>query len=298
MSEQTFTSLDNLGETSTANSAIILKGKGQVVVELDPDHPGFRDEEYRKRRNRIAQLALDFAEMEPGSKIPEAEYTEEEHAVWKIINENIEPTHQKFACKEHLEYKKKIALSTDRIPQLQEVSDKVFAMSGFSLQPVGGLVQAEIFLRALGAGVFLSTQYIRHHSTPLYTPEPDVVHELVGHVAMLANPRFAELSRLVGEAAGRIKTEKDLEDLGRIYWYTIEFGVLREGDEVKAYGAGLLSSFGELESISKAELRPFDLQMMMDTPYDVTQYQPILFCADSFDHMYETLKDFLPKWNA
>jgi phenylalanine-4-hydroxylase len=144
--------------------------------------------------------------------------------------------------------------------------------------------------------VFLCTQYIRHHSTPLYTPEPDVVHEIVGHGVTLASQRLAELNRLFGNAVKRTTAADHLEKLSRVYWFTIEFGVLREGGEVKAYGTGLLSSAGELEEMRDAELRSFDLEAASECAYDPTHFQPVLFCAESFDEMYQTLKDFLVRW--
>src|SRR6185295_6964723 len=111
----------------------------------------------------------------------------------------------------------------------------------------------------LARGVFLSTQYIRHHSTPLYTPEPDVAHEIIGHAVTLANKQFAELNRLFGEAVRRTNLTSELDRLAHVYWFTIEFGVLRENGQIKAYGTGLLSSAGELAEMDKAELRPLDL---------------------------------------
>ena len=281
--------------TTTANSAIVMSDDRQAIVELDPDHPGFRDVAYRERRNKIAQIAVEY---EPGTPVPDAPYIEEEHQVWQTVWEGLQPAHQKYACSVYLTYVSALDLPKERIPQLREVSEKVQQISGFRLEPVGGLVQPKVFLSTLGQGVFLSTQYIRHYSTPLYTPEPDVVHELIGHAGVLASPKFAELNRLVGEAASRTETDEEIERLGRVYWYTVEFGVLREEGVVKAYGAGLLSSYGELEAMNKAELRPFDVEAMQALPYDVTQYQPVLFCADSFDEMYNTLHDFLSNWKV
>ncbi|MDQ3804623.1 MAG: phenylalanine 4-monooxygenase, partial [Acidobacteriota bacterium] len=138
--------------------------------------------------------------------------------------------------------------------------------------------------------------YIRHHSTPFYTPEPDVVHELIGHGVTLASPRLAELNRLVGQAVIRTTSGEALERLSRVYWHTIEFGVLREDGRVKAYGTGLLSSAGELEATGRAELRPLDLEAASLQDYDPTDFQPVFFCADSFDAMYEALREFLLRW--
>src|SRR5436190_8157544 len=255
-----------------------------TIVQLDPDHPGFRDAEYRRRRNQIAQIALQY---HPGDPIPDAPYTQEEHQVWATIWSALQPAHQAHACAEYRECLTKLNFDPDRIPQLREVNKTVQEISGFRLEPVAGLVQPRVFLENLADGVFLCTQYIRHHSTPLYTPEPDVVHEIVGHGVTLACPQLAELNRLFGRAVKRTNSAEKLEQLSRVYWFTIEFGVLRENGSVKAYGTGLLSSAGELEEMHEAELRPLDLAAIAHQKYDPTHFQPVLFCADSFNEMYE-----------
>lgn len=264
-----------------------------AIVQLDPDHPGFRDPEYRRRRNQIAAIAMQYRPRDP---IPDAPYTTEEHQVWSVIWKALGPAHQRHACSQYLQALDRLSFDPDRIPQLREVNEKVQAISGFRLEPVAGLVQPRVFLENLADGVFLCTQYIRHHSTPLYTPEPDVVHEIVGHGVTLACPELAELNRLFGQAVKKTSSADQLERLSRVYWFTIEFGVLREGDQIKAYGTGLLSSAGELKEMEKAELRSFDLQAAANEKYDPTHFQPVLFCADSFDLLYKTLKDFLVNW--
>ena len=264
-----------------------------AIVQLNPDHPGFRDVEYRQRRNQIAQLALNYR---PGDSIPDAPYTADEHRVWQTIWQALGPAQAEHACAEYLAAIDRLRFDPTRIPQLREVNEKVKAISGFRLEPVAGLVQPRVFLENLADGVFLCTQYIRHHSTPLYTPEPDVVHEIVGHGVTLACPQLAELNRLFGNAVKRTTSSSILEELSRIYWFTIEFGVLREGGQVKAYGTGLLSSAGELEAMHRADMRPFDLKRAALQPYDPTHFQPVLFCADSFQQMYEGLREHLMAW--
>ncbi len=264
-----------------------------AIVQLDPDHPGFRDLAYRQRRNQIAQIALKY---QPGDPIPEAPYTDEEDQVWSTIWRALQPAHRQHACAEYLECLQKLNFAPERIPQLREVNEKVLAISGFRLEPVAGLVQPRVFLENLADGVFLCTQYIRHHSTPLYTPEPDVVHEIVGHGVTLASPRLAELNRLFGKAVRRTTSADALEMLSRIYWFTIEFGVLREEGAVKAYGTGLLSSAGEMAKMHQADLRRLELDSAAHLNYDPTHFQPVLFCADSFEAMYQTLREYLLKW--
>jgi phenylalanine-4-hydroxylase len=263
------------------------------IVDLDPDHPGFRDREYRARRNAIADIAMSYR---PGQPIPHAHYTELEHEVWQTIWNALGPAHRAHACAEYLDCLDKLNFDTDRIPQLDEVSRKVEALSGFRLEPVAGLVEPRIFLESLARGVFLCTQYIRHHSTPLYTPEPDVAHEIIGHAVTLASPRLAEINRMFGEAVSRTKSSDQLDRLARVYWFTIEFGVLLENRQLKAYGTGLLSSAGELAEMHKAQLRPLDLEAAANHVYDPTHYQSILFYAGSFNEMEQLLRDFLTRW--
>lgn len=263
------------------------------IVQLDPDHPGFRDGEYRARRNQIAQLAMNY---QPGDAIPDAPYTDDEHRVWQTIWKALRPAHRQHACRQYLDALKRMNFADNRIPQLREVNEKVQAISGFRLEPVAGLVQPRVFLENLADGVFLCTQYIRHHSTPLYTPEPDVVHEIVGHGVTLACPELAELNRLFGQAVKRASSTDALETLSRVYWFTIEFGVLRENGSLKAYGTGLLSSAGELEEMHQAELRPLDILAITRQNYDPTHFQPVLFCADSFAAMQEQLRAYLTGW--
>src|SRR6266516_307278 len=264
-----------------------------TIVQLDPDHPGFRDQEYRARRNRIAEIALGY---QPGQPIPDAPYTSQEHQVWRTIWEALLPAHQRHACAEYRACLERLAFDTDHIPQLSEVSEKVQAISGFRLEPVAGLIEPRVFLESLATGVFLCTQYIRHHSTPLYTPEPDVAHEIIGHAVTLAAEPLAELNRLFGRAVKRTTSPEALDRLSRLYWFTLEFGVLREDGAVKAYGTGLLSSAGELEAMHRAELRPLGADAASRHEYGPTRFQPVLFCADSFQAMYETVRDYLVHW--
>jgi phenylalanine-4-hydroxylase len=279
--------------TPTETKTVLQDHVAVRIVDLDPDHPGFRDAEYRARRNAIADIAMSYR---PGQPIPPAPYTDLEHHVWQTIWSALGPAHREHACAEYLDCLAKLDFGTNRIPQLDEVSRKVEAISGFRLEPVAGLVEPRVFLESLARGVFLCTQYIRHHSTPLYTPEPDVAHEIIGHAVTLASKRLAEINRLFGEAVRRTRSAEELDRLARVYWFTIEFGVLRENGEIKAYGTGLLSSAGELAEMHKAELRPLDLDAAANHVYDPTHYQAILFCADSFDEMEQSLRSFLTRW--
>lgn len=262
----------------------------QLVV-LDPDHPGFRDPIYRARRNAIARLALEHRE---GTPPPDVAYTDVEHEVWSSVWDHLAPLHAARAVREWRAAADRLDLDRRRIPQLAAINE-LTGRPGIEMLPVAGLISARGFLSALGRGVFLSTQYMRHHSMPLYTPEPDVIHELVGHATSFLAPEIVHLSRAFGEVALRGDAEVQ-QQIDRLYWFTLEFGVAREDGEVKAYGAGLLSSYGELGELGRhARLLPFDLEVMAATPYDPTDYQKVLFVAPSFAEMVRQLDAWLAK---
>ena len=277
-------------EERSVDEAAPHAGGEEELVPLDPDHPGFRDPVYRRRRNEIARLALDYR---PGDPPPVVDYTDQEHAVWRTVWEHLAPLHATNAVSEWRGGAAELDLDQRAIPQLAEVNEELTRSPGIEMLPVAGLISARGFLCSLGRGVFLSTQYIRHHSMPLYTPEPDVVHELVGHATSFFRPEIVRLTRLFGEAA-LDADEATLRELERVYWYTLEFGVAREGSDVKAYGAGLLSSFGELGAFeSQAKLEPFDIARIAQTPYDPTSYQKVLFVAPSFTEMEKRVGGWL-----
>ena len=273
-----------------AKDTVLGTGGERDLVRLDPDHPGFRDPAYRARRDEIARLALDYREGEPP---PPVDYTDREHAVWSTVWENLEPLHRVRAVREWRQGAAELALDTRRVPQLAEVDEQLKRAPGIQMLPVAGLISARGFLSALGRGIFLSTQYMRHPSMPLYTPEPDIVHELVGHATSFFDPDVVRLSRLFGEAA-LVADAETLVQIERMYWYTLEFGLAREGGDVKAYGAGLLSSYGELGGFeSRSKLLPFDRATVAATPYDPTSYQKVLFVAKSFRQMAREVGDWL-----
>lgn len=261
------------------------------LVTLDPDHPGFRDPTYRARRDAIADIAYRYRS---GSRVPDAPYSPREHGVWSTIRAALDPLHDEHVHSELNALRDRVGLPVDRIPQLAEVNAALD--TGFRMEPVAGLVRARVFLSHLGRGVFLSTQYIRHHSRPFYTPEPDVVHELVGHAATLAHPELAELNRRIGRLADRAD-EATMARIESVYWYTLEFGLVRQDGGLRGVGAGVLSSVGELRRAvgldAGVQLGEWDLDRIAATPYDPTDFQPVLFVAPSWTAMFEDLSGWL-----
>ncbi len=165
-------------------------------------------------------------------------------------------------------------------------------LTGFRYVPAAGLVPLREFYGSLADRVFHSTQYVRHPAVPLYTPEPDIIHEVIGHGHLLATPTFSELHRLAGVATNRLEQEESLVFLSRVFWFSLEFGVVNEDGEVRAYGAGILSSYGEIDEFRGMQHRPLDLVEMGTADYDITHYQPVLYKAESIAEVVEVVGGF------
>lgn len=265
--------------------------KFENINELHLDHPGANDGEYRARRDVIAGFAKNFRMT---GEITDVDYSPREQRVWRYVAEELEELQQKYASPFYLRAKKDLSITTDRIPQLTEMNRRLKELTGFRLAPIEGLVETRAFLSWLSYRVMLCTQYIRHHSQPAYTPEPDIVHEAIGHIPMFTNPNFADYSQFIGHGA-RIATDKQIEELGRLYWFTVEFGLVEHEGDIKAYGAGLLSSFGELEHAfsDKVERRPFDLEEVINHAYTYSDMQPVLYVIPSYAELKEVTKKYI-----
>ncbi|KAL7732540.1 hypothetical protein ACLKA6_019175 [Drosophila palustris] len=258
-------------------------------AELDSDHPGFTDSEYRQRRKYFADIAYNYKHGEP---LPHVEYSKEEIETWGIIFRNLTKLYKTHACREYNHVFPLLVdncgFREDNIPQLEDVSNFLRDCTGFTLRPVAGLLSSRDFLAGLAFRVFHSTQYIRHPSKPMYTPEPDVCHELMGHVPLFADPAFAQFSQEIGLASLGAPDDY-IEKLSTIFWFTVEYGLCRQGGELKAFGAGLLSSYGELEYCltEKPQLKDFEPEVTGVTKYPITQFQPLYYVADSFESAKE-----------
>ena len=170
--------------------------------DLEADHPGFSDPVYRHRRDALARVAREHRWDCP---IPRVEYTDTEVAVWTTVWDRMEPLWERYACREYRaaleQLREHCGYGRDSIPQQADLQRYLLPATGFRLRPVAGLLSSRDFLNALAFRVFCATQYIRHGSRPLYTPEPDICHELLGHVPMLADRDFADLSQEIGLAS-------------------------------------------------------------------------------------------------
>ncbi len=265
------------------------------IEELDLDHPGASDPEYRKRRDYIAGLSKCFRET---GEITDVDYNDEEQAIWKHVATRLEELHQKHASPFYLRAKRDLGISNERIPQLTEMNRRLKELTNFRLAPIEGLVDTRAFLSWLSWRTMLSTQYIRHHSKPEYTPEPDIVHEAIGHIPMFTNPAFADYSQFIGHGA-RVATDQQIDELGRLYWYTVEFGLVEHEGDIKAYGAGLLSSYGELEHAFSAhvERRPFNLEQVINHKFTYSDMQPVLYVIPSYAELKDVTRKYIESFN-
>ena len=265
-------------EEAQLYSPVTTGAGGEVTVHLHDGHPGAGDPAYRRRRGEIAAAALRW---QPGEPAPQIDYSAAEQEVWRTVCRELAPLHARLAVREYRDAVARLALPVGGVPGLDEVSARLRDAGGWRYAPAAGLVDLRTFYAALADRTFHSTQYVRHPAMPLYTPEPDIVHEVLGHGHLLATPTFGELHRRAGAAAVRLREESSLRFLSRVFWFTLEFGVVVEDGELRAYGAGILSSFGEMGQFRAMELHPLDLRAMGTADYDITQYQPVLYRADS-----------------
>ena len=212
------------------------------------DHPSFSDPEYVKRRNYIASIAFGYKMSD--TVIPGVDYTDDETGVWRHCYPKIKKLLLQNGCSHTnrtiVEMEESVpSFNEQSIPQLDDISKFLQQKTGWRLKPVGGLLSQREFLNGLAFKVFHSTQYIRHHSRPEYTVEPDILHELIGHAPMFAHQDFADFSQEIGLASLGC-SEIELKRLAALYWFTIEFGICIENGKKKAYGAGVMGSLTEL----------------------------------------------------
>ncbi len=264
------------------------------LLRLDPKHPGIHDLTYQKRRTDFFRLAR--THRLNGNELPFIEYSPEEHAIWRHINQRLEKIHQEKACEIYLNGKIKLGLDADQLPQLPELARRLMQQHQMSLTPAEGLIEPREFFSYLAKRVMPCTIFLRHHSDPEYTPEPDIVHDVLGHLPPLMNAEYAELMHLLGLGVA-CANEAELVAWNRIYWFAVEFGLIIERDELKVFGAGLLSSCGEMEFCysDQVTLKPFDIEEVIRTDYDPTQMQKTLFYIPSFEFLKNSLKELLEK---
>ncbi len=235
-------------------------------------------------------------------------YSDENQETWRRLYARIRPRWEQYANRKFLAGVRNLALDPQAVPRLEDINRFLQPLSGFQAKAVSGYVPAYVFFDCLRNRAFPTTITIRDGSTLDYLPEPDIFHDVAGHVPMHTDRtfadvlvRFGEVARFAAERAQRgggeqslRQLESNIKALARFFWFTIEFGLMREADEhgkssLKVYGSGLLSSYGELEhSITAPEVQryPFQLEWVINQYFEIDHYQPLLFVVDSFDHLF------------
>jgi phenylalanine-4-hydroxylase len=223
-----------------------------------------------------------------------ARYTPKEHAVWDLLYVRQTEMLQNRACQAFRQGVEHLRLSDKGIPNFEELSERLAKRTGWRVVAVPGLVPDEVFFEHLANRRFVAGRFIRKPEQLDYLQEPDVFHDLFGHVPLLSDPVFADYMQAYGEGGLKALRLNALEKLARLYWYTVEFGLIAESSGLRLYGAGILSSFGEsrfaLEDASPNRLA-FDLMRVMRTRYRIDDYQQSYFVIDNFDQLLHQTRD-------
>ena len=220
-------------------------------------------------------------------------YTAEQHAIWRDLVSRRMPQLEQHACAEYPEGFAQIGLQVDQLPRLAEVSQRLRPRTGWSSTPVSGFLPADAFFEMLAARKFPTTTWIRSRDSMEYTPEPDIFHDVFGHVPMHAHPVFGAFLQHYGAVCAGLKDPEALERMGRLFWFTVEFGVMHQDGQVKVYGSGLISSHGECTHVVNGgpEIREFKLDDVLDTKVNVSEMQPVLYAIESFEQIYEATRE-------
>lgn len=268
------------------------------VLELEPGHPGLGDEAYIARRNELFALCRKHRLERLGP--PLIEYTPEETRIWREVSPRLDELHVQHACSIYLRAKRELAITTDEVPQLRHLSARVQRETNMHLVPAEGALPYRTFYEYIAERGFPVTQFIRHGSHPEFTPEPDMIHDCLGHVPPLMNQDYAELLTLIGKAVATTPRGEQVLALKRFSWFSIEFGLLEEAGQTKVFGAGILSSTGEIPySLFSAEVtrRPFVTDVVINTDYDPSRMQDRLFVAPSFPFLRRELESLVRRFN-
>jgi phenylalanine-4-hydroxylase len=230
---------------------------------------------------------------------PPQAYSAEDDRTWQKVRDPLFRLHDRYACSDYLRSRSAVLpAGAAGVPQPGDVSRRLAGATGFRIVPAAGVVPGKEFFENLRAGRFTAMPGVRPGEEWRFCSAPDWLHEAVGHAASLGDPRVAELYRLFGEAAARAASADDFRRLGRLYWFTCEAGLVREGGQVKAFGAAVLSSLTEIEHFRSGELRPFDPLAVVSTRYDYKRPQPLYFVADSADRLLADARAYLAAFNG
>jgi phenylalanine-4-hydroxylase len=266
-------------------------------LELEPGHPGLGDQGYVARRKELFALCRRHRLEKLGP--PLVTYTPEETRIWREVSPKLDELHRKYACDIYLKAKDALAINQQEIPQLRALSERLTAETNMHLVPAEGALPYRTFYEYIANRGFPVTQFLRHGSHPEFTPEPDMIHDCLGHVPPLMNQDYAELLTLIGKAVATTQKGEQVLALKRFSWFSIEFGLIEEHGQTKVFGAGILSSTGEIpHSLFSADAtrRPFVTDTVIATDYDPSQMQKDFFVAPSFAFLRRELEGLVRRF--
>jgi phenylalanine-4-hydroxylase len=220
-----------------------------------------------------------------------ASYRDEDHDVWRILFERRMNVLRETASEVFLQGAERIGLSADRVPELADVNRRLAARTGWSAVGVGGFIPAAQFFRCLAARRFPTTLFVRSREQLDYLPEPDIFHDVFGHVPLHSDPVFADFLQQFGALAAVAKDDATTTAMARLFWFTVEFGLVKERGDVKVYGSGLISSQGDAANAlgPNCDRRPFELEAVLAQSFEIDRFQDVLFVVDSFDQLFDAV---------
>lgn len=271
---------------------------------FDDIHPGKKDAAYVARRNWL--FALTRKHRLEGLPPPIIDFTDEENRIWKTVYPELDELHRQHACRLYREGKQQLGMPADRVPQLQDVSATLTKATNMHLVPAEGPIDYRIFYRYIAKRGFPVTQFMRYGSNPRFTPEPDTIHDCLGHCPPLMNRDYAEMLVLIGRAATHPAAQPEhIISFKRFSWFSVEFGLIEEDRQVKVFGAGILSSIGEIphslklaaETRDRVVHRPFITDEVINQDYDYSQMQLTFFIAPSLPFLRSELEKLVRRFN-
>jgi phenylalanine-4-hydroxylase len=220
-------------------------------------------------------------------------YTAEDHEIWSILYERRMADLRGNGSRVFLDGAEAIGLRRDQVPDLADVNRRLSVRTGWRAVPVTGFIPARDFFRCLAERRFPTTVIVRPRSQLDYLPEPDIFHDVFGHVPLHADPVFADFLQGFGAVAAQARTEEELTQMARLFWFTVEFGLTREDGQVKVYGSGLISSAGDAANAlgPDCDRRPFSLDAVLAQPFEIDRFQDVLFVVESFDQLFEAVEE-------
>jgi len=220
-------------------------------------------------------------------------YSEENHDVWGLLYQRRMEQLRGNASRLFLDGAETIGLAPDRVPELADVNARLEPKTGWNAVPVTGFIPAHEFFLCLAHRRFPTTVIVRPREKLDYLQEPDIFHDVFGHVPLHAHPVFADFLQRFGEVAAQARTDDETAWMARLFWFTVEFGLIREDGAVKVYGSGLISSHADAANAlgPDCDRRPFDLEGVVGQDFRIDDLQPVLFVVESFDQLFDAVDE-------